>query len=571
LVGKAKWRLALACVVALVSWGASVVAAHATAGSDWLPVVGASIPVKCTWSNGCSDGYHGYPAIDFGVPYGSSVYGSGTGTVVAATGGCSPNIPNANCNGGRGNYVEISHGTHTSRYLHLSAIAVGVGARVGPGQRIGSVGNSGYSEGAHLHYDEMAGGGKISPGALHACHGGSRVSYGTAGWNAVSLNTPIRNDGYGCINGNEPRGSLDSVTSPEAGKIRVGGWALDDDARTAPVRIHVYVGAQVGQAGAEGHDIGNATVYRPDVGRAFPGVGDQHGFDTTIVTSKTGNIPVCVYAINIGGGTNPLIACKHVNVTDPQPRGTLDYAGSPEPGTVEVSGWALDMSAPTRPLAFHVYVGGRYGVKGIEGHAFPSADRLRPDVNRVYPGVGDNHGFGVRFATARVGRQEVCAYAINVGVGANQPIGCKTVVISPRPPSVPLPPATPQATPLSGSDLRPPRTRQVGGATVSVRRTPGRVGLRRRAKVATVKCHVRRCVLRTPEHPTVRIGKRKFQARVIVPTSLRGGGQAPIVIHISPAAYKRLGTGATARTRIRLTVQGGGHAVTRAIAASLSR
>ncbi len=60
-----------------------------------------------------------------------------------------------------------------------------------------------------------------------------------------------------------PFGNYDAAESPEAGRVRVAGWAIDNDARTSPVGIHVYIGGQAGTAGAEGHDLGVADGSRP--------------------------------------------------------------------------------------------------------------------------------------------------------------------------------------------------------------------------------------------------------------------------------------------------------------------
>ncbi len=80
---------------------------------------------------------------DFLTPYGTEVYATGSGTVVAAGWN----------NEGFGYHVIIDHGYgFRTIYAHLSKIDVSVGLNVKRGDRIGLSGNSGISSGPHLHY-----------------------------------------------------------------------------------------------------------------------------------------------------------------------------------------------------------------------------------------------------------------------------------------------------------------------------------------------------------------------------------------------------------------------------------
>ena len=87
--------------------------------------------------------YAFHPGIDFAGPWGSVVHATAPGTVVFAGN-----------RGGYGNMVEIDHGygIHT-RYGHLSAITVRVGAHIGKGAGLGRVGSTGRSTGPHVHYE----------------------------------------------------------------------------------------------------------------------------------------------------------------------------------------------------------------------------------------------------------------------------------------------------------------------------------------------------------------------------------------------------------------------------------
>jgi len=131
-----------------------------------------------------------------------------------------------------------------------------------------------------------------------------------------------------------------------------------------------------------------------------------------------------------------LLGEKDVAVADPNPRGSFDGLSSPQGGELPVTGWDLDPNAATQPLAFHVYVGGPAGHPNAVGYAFGPADASRPDVGAAFPGVGDNHGIDITFATTKTGSQPVYLYAINVGPGDNVLLGSKTVDVGTGPPRI---------------------------------------------------------------------------------------------------------------------------------------
>lgn len=60
--------------------------------------------------------------------------------------------------------VEIDHGHGlTTRFGHLARIGVRPGQRVAAGDVIGSVGSTGRSTGAHLHYETRIDGAPVDP------------------------------------------------------------------------------------------------------------------------------------------------------------------------------------------------------------------------------------------------------------------------------------------------------------------------------------------------------------------------------------------------------------------------
>lgn len=67
-------------------------------------------------------------------------------------------------NGGYGNMVEIDHGRSLrTRYAHLRTIRVKAGDKVEFQEKLGTLGNSGRSTGAHLHYEILIAGKSTDP------------------------------------------------------------------------------------------------------------------------------------------------------------------------------------------------------------------------------------------------------------------------------------------------------------------------------------------------------------------------------------------------------------------------
>lgn len=102
-----------------------------------------------------NDYWSGHLGIDIADGEGGAVYAADSGVVTMAQGGY---------NYGYGNVIQIDHGNgYSTVYAHLSAIFVSVCQSVGAGQQIATAGNTGNSEGAHLHFEVRQNGGFINP------------------------------------------------------------------------------------------------------------------------------------------------------------------------------------------------------------------------------------------------------------------------------------------------------------------------------------------------------------------------------------------------------------------------
>lgn len=94
-----------------------------------------------------------HSGLDIGAAAGSTIQAADAGTVAVATYSSS-----------YGNYVMINHANgYTTLYAHMSSIAVSAGQTVSKGQTIGYVGSTGWSTGAHCHFEIRYNGATVNP------------------------------------------------------------------------------------------------------------------------------------------------------------------------------------------------------------------------------------------------------------------------------------------------------------------------------------------------------------------------------------------------------------------------
>lgn len=178
-----------------------------------------------------------HKAIDYGVPIGTPVQAAASGTVKQVGSG----------SGDRsyGIYIEIDHGGgYSTLYAHLSSVQVSVGQAVTQGQVIGLSGDTGYTKGAHLHFEVRQNGNKINPANL-GLGGSAAVVAGTTTSGTAS------NSGVMAISGSVGT-SANIITSGS----NVAGATVPQSYRGASVG-----GASVSVSGGSG--IASNTGYGP--------------------------------------------------------------------------------------------------------------------------------------------------------------------------------------------------------------------------------------------------------------------------------------------------------------------
>ncbi|WP_353828599.1 hypothetical protein [Agromyces sp. SYSU T0242] len=238
----------------------------------------------------------------------------------------------------------------------------------------------------------------LEPGTHELCAYGINVGAG-------------RNVLLGCkrvlVRSGSPWGYIDQIdTAP--GQVTFRGWAIDPDTPD-PIRVHVYVDGR-GRASLA------ADVEKAGLDRVYPGFGDGHGWSGTVEGLGGGEHDVCFYAINVLAGATKRIGCRTVEMPSGSPFGEIESGEAVRIGVVTVSGWAIDPDT-VDPIRVHLYVDG-------SGAASLLADEDRPDVGEEHPGYGSAHGFTRELSGLPPGVHEVCAYGIDVGVGANRRLGC---------------------------------------------------------------------------------------------------------------------------------------------------
>lgn len=131
-------------------------------GQVYQAGTGRKLAWPSTGAMSSSFGYRTHPifgdrrmhaGIDISAPYGQAVIAAESGTVVFAA-----------TRGGYGQAIVIDHGgALATLYAHMSSLGVSTGSSVTRGQRIGSIGCSGYCTGPHLHFETRVSGEPVDP------------------------------------------------------------------------------------------------------------------------------------------------------------------------------------------------------------------------------------------------------------------------------------------------------------------------------------------------------------------------------------------------------------------------
>ena len=224
---------------------------------------------------------------------------------------------------------------------------------------------------------------------------------------AIDVGGTLGNPLLGCrdvVVTSTPRGIIDDVVV-RPGAVDVSGWSVipGDPSTTAIISVNGVVKSRL-----------TRTVDRPDVQAGMAGIELATGFSGSIDVTGGRNV-VCLTT-----GTLPIgsLGCRVVTSPGGSPFGALDVVTA-RLGGVSVVGWVVDPDIASA-VTTHIYVSG-------VGYAV-TANANRPDIGGGLPAYGPDHGFVVDLP-APGGVVNVCAYGINVGVGAHTLLGCRTTTV----------------------------------------------------------------------------------------------------------------------------------------------
>jgi hypothetical protein len=220
-----------------------------------------------------------------------------------------------------------------------------------------------------------------------------------------------------------PAGMIDSAAAPDTTSttVAVRGWAIDPDSTSQPLTISATVDGRVVRL----TDL--AAVARPDVAAAKQS-GPNQGYTFNTVIGVNGMHTLCVNAANIGAGAPAQIGCAAVRVGPPpltpaqiaahSPAGALEAAAAVTGTSLRVRGWASDPDNLAAPVTVQTFIDGL-------AHTPVRATLPRPDL-AGNDKAGPNPGYSFVLSVS-AGAHNVCMWAVNIGVGANQLLGCLTL------------------------------------------------------------------------------------------------------------------------------------------------
>ena len=235
----------------------------------------------------------------------------------------------------------------------------------------------------------------LKQGTHQVCINALNIGYGKT--NSLGCQSITLND--------NPVGALETVQQ-SSGKLKVAGWAFDNDSPKTALRLVVAVDNIA--------HLVTANIPRADIGSKYPTAGPNHGYLATYQLPE-GSHTVCVTVHNVGYGTDTKFPCatQVLNFTPSAELTTL----TPTTTGLHIRGWAADPDT-SAPISVAVRIDGRLvRTQAANGN-----------------GLGhDGHVFD-RDMLAHSGVHKVCVTGLNVLYGTHDsPPSCRTITLALKP------------------------------------------------------------------------------------------------------------------------------------------
>jgi len=139
-----------------------------------------------------------------------------------------------------------------------------------------------------------------------------------------------------------------------------------------------------------------------------------------MITRAAAFVGVAALALASWAGVSSASSASGASARSGSLRGAFDSVSARFDANWEVSGWAVDTGALSRPVEVRLYVGTRFVANVGTGDP-------RPDIPSAVPGAGPTTGWHATITAADLaaaGANPVCAYAIDAPSGPNLLLGC---------------------------------------------------------------------------------------------------------------------------------------------------
>jgi sRNA-binding regulator protein Hfq len=201
-----------------------------------------------------------------------------------------------------------------------------------------------------------------------------------------------------------PIGAYEKATA-SAGTLALTGWSADATSLSTSnqVKIDVYLPNGQGTVATI-----TASVPRPELNVAVPGLGVNHGYSWSMPITLKGKYVTCVTSMPLPGNPAPgtVLGCTTQTYTPVSiaPIGAYEKATA-SAGTLALTGWSADATSITTSNKVKIDV---YFPNGQVTVASITASVPRPELNVAVPGLGVNHGYSWSMPITQKGKYVTC-------------------------------------------------------------------------------------------------------------------------------------------------------------------